>query len=99
MNTRVTEPNSIEVIDETNLVNGGPPTDYFTPKLRSTRYHIKTFGDLSKLFLWLSFCLVVIIVLVGLIDKTFATETLVLIWDKIAAVYLVIFGHWLSQKN
>jgi len=83
-------------IDETSIESQS--ATFFEPKTSKEKLEIKTFGDLSKLFIVISFMLIGVTIVLGLVDKEFANTTLALLWDKIAAVYLVIFGSLLGKR-
>ena len=89
---------NIEVIDESEVQS--PPITALEPKLRSTSYHlIRALRDISKLFIWLSFILVGIVAVIGIFRPEFSKSILSLVWDKLGAVYLVIFGNMLGKNN
>jgi len=93
---------NIETIDEIGV--DSPSTTSFDPtvaKLKAKRDFEKTkrVGELSKLFILLSFLLVILIIGFGLVDTTFSKDILSIVWEKIAAIFLVIFGHVLGQSN
>lgn len=87
--------NDHDKIDEQDIET--PTNDFIATA--NTGYHlVKTLGDIAKLFIVLSFAFGGLIVLVGLWNPEYSKEIFSMIWDKIAAVYLVIFGHWLGRK-
>lgn len=87
-----------DFIDESEEVQG-PSSEIYYPKLKETGYHLKTVRDISRIFIVLSFALMAMIIAVGFFKPEFSKYVLGLVWDKIAAVYLVIFGHMLGKNG
>ena len=89
----------IEVIDETRLVTGpAPEYKLQDTKVRIAKIKYEALTLIAKLFLLFSFGLVGLAVLAGFVNPEFSLKVLDLIWEKIASVYLVIFGSLLGKS-
>lgn len=92
----------IEEIDESKIIDDRPPP---TPVLRDTdlvkivKEKIRSFTYIAKLFLILSFGVMALALLVGFINPEISLKFIEVILDKLAAVYLVIFGSLLGKKS
>jgi hypothetical protein len=87
-----------EVIDETETDSASVPSEPTKVPTNLRLLSYRTFGDISKLFIILSLALVAVTILIGIWNVDFSLKVLTMLWDKISAVYLVIFGNFLSKR-
>ena len=90
------ENKDVDMIDESSIKAEHLPS--LEPKIEDTKYmlKIKTLGNISKLFIQYSLLIILLTILIGIHNPDFSKLTLELLWDKLGAVYLVIFGSVLG---
>jgi hypothetical protein len=89
-----------EIIDETDLTIGQgpvPPPSVQDSKYKLDKARFEAFSSIAKIFIILSFGIVAAAVLVGFVNPEISLKVLELIWEKLASVYLVIFGSLLGK--
>ena len=87
-------------IDESDIET--PSASDFEPTLSEAiikikREKIKAWSSLSKLFIILSFGLFGLLALIAVFNADFSLKAFDILLDKVAAVYLVIFGYELGK--